>query len=113
MAQTISPQGVSGQKYAFTVYADNQQFKAVPAVYLLCKRLISGSYEVLYVGETQSLKDRFTPNHDGYVRAIKAGMTHIAVRSVLGDKDRLRVETDLRHGLNPSCNAQGVGTFRT
>jgi hypothetical protein len=40
-------------------------------------------------------------------------MTHIAALVVAGDAERLRIETDLRHGLNPSANAQNaLGGFR-
>jgi len=108
MAREIYPQGASGQKYAFTLYEASQEFNPVPAVYLLCKLHRGGPLEVLYVGETQSLKQRFIPAHNGYSRAVKAGMTHIAAMSVVDHKDRLSIETDLRHSLNPSCNAQGL-----
>jgi hypothetical protein len=47
-------------------------------------------------------------SHDGYSRAYRLGMTHIAALVVTGDTERLRIETDLRHGLSPSANAQGV-----
>ena len=113
MAQEVYPQGASGQKYAFTLYSATQNFNPVPAVYLLCRLHRGGPLEVLYVGETQSLKQRLIPAHDGYMRAIKADMTHIAAMSVVNHKDRLRIETDLRHGLNPSCNAQGLGAARS
>ena len=111
MAEQIKPRGVSGQDYAFSIYPDGQAFNPVSGVYLFCKRLVTGSYEVLYVGETKSFQERLgTPitGHDGYVRARKLGMTHIAAMTVVGDAERLRIETDLRHGLNPSANAQGV-----
>jgi hypothetical protein len=35
-------------------------------------------------------------------------MTHIGALVVAGDTQRIRVETDLRHSLNPSCNRQSV-----
>ena len=64
--------------------------------------------------ETQNLKQRLNAGilgHDGHKRAKRAGMTHIAAMVVVGDAERLRVETDLRHGLLPSCNAQDVNVL--
>ena len=111
MAFDITWSGASGRKYTFTAYPDKQFFYAVSGVYILCRLLASGNWEALYVGETQSLHERLNTgiaNHDGYARAKKLGMTHIAAMTIAGDTQRLRVETDLRHGLNPSANAQGV-----
>lgn len=113
MVFDITWKGASHKSYTFTAYPDGQQFNPVSGVYIFCRPLSSGNWEALYVGETQSLYDRLNvgiSGHDGYARAKKLGMTHIAAMSVVGDTNRLGVETDLRHGLKPSANAQGVSS---
>jgi hypothetical protein len=111
---TITWTGKSGAKYTFHCYPDGQEFNPVSGVYIMCRVVPFAGWEALYVGEAQSLKDRLNAgisNHDGYRRAKSAGMTHIAALVVVGDAERVRVETDLRHGLNPSCNAQGINAL--
>lgn len=111
MALNVTWHGASKTPYTFEVYPDGTAFNPVSAVYILCREVSPGSWEALYVGETQSLQQRLTigaMNHDGYRRAKLAGMTHIAVHVVNGETQRLRIETDLRHGLNPVANRQGV-----
>lgn len=114
MANTATFTGASRREYEFYVFQDGTDFNDVSGVYVFCRLTIFGSWEALYVGEAQSLKQRLNAGiggHDGYKRAKSRGMTHIAAIAVSGDAERLRVETDLRHGLNPSCNAQGVNAL--
>jgi hypothetical protein len=116
MALDITWRGASGQSYTFETHPVGTQFNPVSGVYIFCRQVISGNWEALYVGETQSLKQRLNTggsSHYGYLRASRLGMTHIAALVVAGDTQRLRIETDLRHGLNPSANAQNaLGGFR-
>lgn len=114
MAETITFVGASRASYTFDVFPDGTRFNAVSGVYVFCRRIIFGGWEALYVGEAQSLEQRLNAGiggHDGYKRAKTAGMTHVAAIRVSGDAERLRVETDLRHGLNPQCNAQPVNAL--
>ena len=111
MAFNITWRGASGQSYNFEPHPVGTQFNPISGVYIFCRKIASGSWEALYVGETQSFKQRLNTgvgSHDGYARASRLGMTHIAALVVAGDAERLRVETDLRHGLNPSANAQNA-----
>ena len=117
MALNITWRGASGQSYTFETYSVGTRFKHVSGVYIFCRQIsASGNWEALYVGETQSFEQRLNTgiaSHDGYARALRLGMTHIAALVVSGDAERLRIETDLRHGLNPSANAQNaLGGFR-
>lgn len=110
--------GRSGTQYQMNLYNPAlTTFFEVPGIYLLCRRAVIGGefrYEALYAGEAQSLKDRLNTQgsgHDGYKRAVAQGMDRIAAMVVTGGlAERLRIETDLRHGLNPVCNAQSVPT---
>lgn len=116
MAYSITWSGASYTPYTFETYPAGTAFNPVSAVYILCREVSPGSWEALYVGETQSLQQRLNSgvaNHDGHRRADAAGMTHIAVLQVNGEAERLRIETDLRHGLDPVANRQNVaGGFR-
>jgi hypothetical protein len=88
------------------------KFNAVSGVYIACKAAATpGRWTAFYVGEAKSLYDRLNTNvaaHNGLVCAARRGATHIAVVRANGDAERLRIETDLRHGLNPPCNQQPV-----
>ena len=111
---TITWRGKSGNPYIFEAFPDRTGFNSVSGVYIFCRNIPGSGWEALYVGEAQSLKDRLNTGvsgHDGYERAKAAGATHIAAMAVSGGAERLRVETDLRHGLNPSCNAQGLNAL--
>lgn len=116
MAFNITWRGASGQSYTFETHPIGAQFNPVSGVYIFCRQVTSGNWEALYVGETQSFKQRLNAgiaSHDGYARASRLGMTHIAALVVAGNAERLRIETDLRHSLNPSANAQNaLGGFR-
>lgn len=116
MALNITWRGASGQSYTFEAHPIETQFNSVSGVYILCREVFPQSWEAIYIGETQSLKNRLNTgvgSHDGYARASRLGATHIAALVVAGDAERVRIETDLRHGLNPSANAQNaLGGFR-
>lgn len=116
MAFEITWRGASGKSYTFTAYPLGTTFNEVSGLYIFCRPVSSGNWEALYVGETQSFKQRLNTgisNHDGFRRASRFGATHIAAHVVSGDTERLRIETDLRHGLNPSANVQNaLGGYR-
>ena len=116
MALNIMWRGTSQNPYTFETHPVGTRFNPVSGVYIFCLEIASGSWEALYVGETQSFEQRLNAgirSHDGFARASRLGMTHIAVLVVAGDAERLRIETDLRHGLNPVANAQNaLGGFR-
>lgn len=111
MAQIVTWRGASGNSYDFEIYPDGQTFNPVSAVYTFCRNISPDSWQAIYVGETGSLRQRLNMGisaHEGYARAKQLSMTHIGVMLVHGDGERLRVETDLRNGLLPAANAQGV-----
>lgn len=104
--------GKSGNWYEFDVYPIGQEFNPVSGVYIFCRPIGDGRFKALYVGETDTFHDRLytgLKDHHGFKRATVYGVTHVAVRLV-ATANRLIVETDLRHGLNPPCNKQPVPT---
>ena len=116
MAATTIWKGASGHHYTFEIYPVGTLFYNVSGVYIACRGLYPGSFEALYVGEAESLHNRLNAgakNHDGLKRAARSGMTHICAMIVNGEAERLRIETDLRHGLNPSCNRQPTPGLRS
>jgi len=108
----VSWPGKSGTAYHTELFPLGTTFNAVSGVYIACAATSQpGRWTAFYVGEAKSLYDRLNANvsaHDGLVCASRRGATHIAAMRTNGDTERLRIETDLRHGLNPPCNKQPV-----
>lgn len=112
---TVNWTGKSGTTYTFQLYDLAATFYAKPGVYVLCLAVQVGSvtrFQALYVGEAEAFENRLNAgrgDHDGFKRASKMGVTHIAAMVVNGGlAKRLEIESDLRHALNPPCNAQPV-----
>jgi hypothetical protein len=104
MTVVVSWPGKSGTQYRTELFPMGTKFNAVSGVYIACKAAATP-------GRWTSLYDRLNTNvaaHNGLVCAARRGATHIAVVRANGDAERLRIETDLRHGLNPPCNQQPV-----
>lgn len=105
--------GVSGARYTGETVLIGVEFRPLPGVYIACKAVPQG-WLTFYVGETQDLFQRLNAGlerHEGLKRARSFGATHLSVHLVSGHAERLRVETDLRHGLNPSCNMQPINAL--
>lgn len=118
MSTVVDWAGLSGQRYEFRVYRIGQEFLPVGGIYIMCRFNFGGllepsGYQPLYVGETSDLNDRLNigiDTHDGYKRCLAYGVSHFAARRCDDATERLRIETDLRHGLAPVCNRQGIPT---
>lgn len=110
---TVTWTGKSGIKYQLYLHPLSTEFKPLGGVYIFCRPGQPGFMEAVYVGQTQSFFDRLNANpmnHDGYKRARLEKATHVAVLVEANATLRLRIETDLRHGLDPICNVQNVPT---
>ncbi len=108
---TVTWTGKTGTAYQFYLHPLGTEFKPLGGVYIFCRPGQPGHMEALYIGETQSFYDRLNAspmNHDGYKRARLAQASHVAVLIAADATLRLRIETDLRHGVNPICNRQSV-----
>ncbi len=111
---TIEWTGKSGTDYRFEVYPLGTEFVPLPGVYIFCV-LTGGVYKALYVGETDSLYDRLNArldDHDGFERARAYGVSHVGAMLVDNPTQRLRIEIDLRHGMNPVCNREAIPASR-
>ncbi|VAW19849.1 hypothetical protein MNBD_ALPHA12-275 [hydrothermal vent metagenome] len=106
--------GQTGTEYLFRLYPVGTEFRPVSGVYIFCRPVGKTGMEALYVGDTQSFYDCLNTgceDQDGFESALRAGATHIGLMRVDYSTDRLRIETDLRHGLNPRCNTQPVNAM--
>ena len=64
--------GASGAVYQFTAYTTNTAFTAAGGVYIFTKRQTSGgttTYTPLYIGQTQSVKDRLK-DHEVFIEML-------------------------------------------
>lgn len=100
---TVTATGSSGKQYSFDVYHWGQAFNPVPAVYMVLKQASNGSFDILYIGQTSNLNERFDSHHKQrcFDRNRK---THIAIHQEAKERVRLDKETDLVSHYNPVCN---------
>jgi len=68
--------------YSFEVYSADTSFTSVGAVYVFTKRTLdaegTGSHTFLYIGQTDSLKDRI-PTHEKWPCLQRNGINSICV----------------------------------
>jgi hypothetical protein len=102
--------GQSTRRYEFQLHPIGAAYFDKPGVYIFCKAFADGKWYAVYVGETDSFKQRLTDNLYGHHRwqcIQAAGATHICTLHVTGSVlSRMSIETDLRASLNPPCNRQ-------
>lgn len=102
--------GASGFRYTLELGRIGAAFNDVSGCYIFCKSAGICAWEAVYVGEAESLYKRLTAgltHHHRLVSALRHGATHICAMRFDGTpQQRLWIETDLRHGLNPPCNLQ-------
>jgi hypothetical protein len=102
---SITATGASGRAYEFEVYPWGQAFNPVGGVYLVLKRSpgIRPTYAILYVGQTGDLSRRFDDHHKQWCFDRNA-KTHIGVRVVNTEQERLAIERDLLGNYQTVCN---------
>jgi len=103
MARKCEWTGASGKKYMYDIYLIGTNWNDVPGNYIFAKEASSSNWESVYIGETESFKDRL-PNHNELPCVSRNGGTHIHVRINRDSNARLEEERDLIDHNNPSCN---------
>jgi hypothetical protein len=102
--------GASGTRYSAELYPIGTTFHRIPGIYIFCQIASLTTWRAVYVGQTDDLDRRLREelaHHHRWQSIRAAGATHVGVIRVSGSlDDRLRIETDLRRGLNPPCNRQ-------
>lgn len=107
--------GYAGRPLTFETYPIGTAFKEIGGVYVFCKPGTNGQWHAIYVGETGNLNERLNTriqSHQAWSSCLMHGATHIGVL-VVGSglyqrRERLNIETELRHSLNPPCNRQAA-----
>ena len=102
--ETINWPGVSGREYKYWIYPIDTNFKDEPGNYIFAKRTASGQWTPVYIGETQSLRERL-PNHEKLPCVNRNRGSHLHVHLTSGGQQaRLAEETDLLRKFSPPCN---------
>lgn len=101
--------GKSGNKYTFTIYPKQTNFKEIDGNYILAKNINTG-WEAVYIGEGD-LKSR-TQDQEHLKCAEKKGFTHYHVHANTNEKQRKSEESDLIEG-NTECLFENGGCNKT
>ncbi len=104
--QTIMWPGASRKEYEYWIDDMNSSFKDEPGNYIFAKETSPGRWTPIYIGETESLKDRLS-NHEKLPCVKRYGGTHIHAHTTPGgEKARKAEEADLLAKWDPPCNKQ-------
>jgi len=99
--------GLSGQEYKYWINLRGASFKPVAGNYIFAKETKSGTWTPIYVGETDNLDRRLTPNHEKMPCVRRYGGTHVHTHTSLStEATRRSEETDIRDKWNPPCNLE-------
>jgi len=99
----VTATGATGTQYEFEVYPWGTAFNSIGGVYLVLKKQLSGTYDLLYIGQTGDLSERFD-NHHKAPCFTRNGKTHIAIKVESSEQRRLSIEADLIRKNKTSCN---------
>ncbi len=103
MADQCKWVGASGKEYLYTIYQMNTSWNDVPGNYIFAKETTPHNWEAVYIGETESFKDRL-PNHEALPCVRSNGGTHIHARTNSNSQARLAEEKDLLDSHKTPCN---------
>jgi hypothetical protein len=95
--------GASGKNYEYEIYSMNTTWNDVPGNYIFAKETSPHRWVAVYIGETESFKDRL-PNHNELSCIQRNGGTHIHVHVNSNKQARLDEETDLLANSPTPCN---------
>lgn len=110
-AKPISSAVFRGKKdrYDFNVFALDENFEAVPAVYIISKRktdrLKKGHHALICIGETDSISDEIKRHRKG--KCVKKHQANVvSILPEANEKKRLKIETDLKAAHAVICNLE-------
>lgn len=96
--------GESGTKYQFWIYDRGTTFREpCPGIYLHAKQLKPHRWVPVYIGQTENINAR-SPKRQLRECVDHHGATHIHVRIVEGEDDRVAEEKDLLQKWKTPCN---------
>jgi hypothetical protein len=100
--------GRSGQRYNFWTYVRGTTFsEPCPGIYIHAKVTPSNTWAPVYIGQTEDINVRLT-NHEQENCVNQNGATHIHIRIVKDEDERLAAEKDLIQQWEPPCNTHFV-----
>lgn len=94
--------GVSKRYNAFRFYSLTDEFPETAAVYIFAKSG-NGSYESLYIGETDTLKSTIS-NHEKWVCVSRRFVNTLCVHFEKDATVREQIVSDLIEEQRPPCN---------
>lgn len=104
--ETIQHTTSNGHTVKFQAHLKNVTWNDVAGIYAFSLKNPNGSYNILYVGQTNSFKTRFA-NHEHWDSAVRNGMTHVLAATVPTQTDRDKLESILISDLRPKLNTVG------
>ncbi len=104
--QTIMWPGASGKGYKYWISNMNTPYKDEPGNYIFAKESSPNRWTAIYIGETESLKERLS-NHDKLACVQRYRGTHIHTHTTRGSEHVRRAEeADLLAKWGPPCNKE-------
>ena len=91
--------------YEFTIYSPNTKWNDVAGVYIFCGVNSQNRWVAIYVGQTDSFRDRM-PSHEQWTPSVRLGATHIHALAVPRAADRDAIEGELIGACEPRLNTQ-------
>lgn len=96
--------GASGKKYIYEIHPiAGTTWNDVPGNYVFARASKPHNWEAIYIGETESFKDRI-PNHNELPCRQRNKGTHVHVRVNRDSQARLTEEKDLPANYATPCN---------
>ena len=110
MAETLTLEDDRGNSNEFALHPIGTNYKEEPGVYAFIREE-NDAWTIVYIGETDDLKDRLTTrlkqHHRYQCAVVQEKASHLLTR-IVGESDqaRLNLETRLREHYDPVCNRQ-------
>ena len=104
-------QGASGRKHIFKAYTlGTETFNDVGGVYIFTKESLNQhgekKYYPLYIGQTNSLKDRLTASHEKLPCVVQNKVDCLCILVEENMFSRRAIELDLLSKYNTPCNTR-------
>jgi hypothetical protein len=103
MARTCIWTGDSGAKYEYKIFDIDGDWNDVPGNYIFAKETSPRKWGAVYIGETESFKERI-PNHNELPCIRRNGGTHVHAHVNRDSRARLSEEADLCAYHSTPCN---------
>ena len=106
----VGPMNVSvaNEKYQFVVYDLNGPEYNAPGVYIFSKGTPNAqggnNHQFLYVGQTETLRDRLNSSHEKWNEARYLGMNYVSVYVPYPSESRFNIEQRLIEHFRPPLN---------